>query len=51
MNIDLLQKGRLSSHEMLENNIKYRITMKTSYHIIGLLLVFQKERVIGNETY
>ena len=36
------QKGRLKSHEMLENNVKYRITMKTSYHIIGLLLVFQK---------
>ena len=36
---------------MLENNIKYRITMKASYHIIVLLLVFQKLRVIGNETF
>ena len=36
---------------MLENDVKYRITMITSYHIIGLLLVFKKKRVIGNETY
>ena len=27
---------------MLENNVKYRITMKTSYLIIGLLLVFSE---------
>ena len=36
---------------MLENNIKYRITMITSYHITGLLLVFKKKRVIDNEPY
>ena len=36
---------------MLENNVKYRITMKTSYYFIELLVVAQKLRVIGNETY
>ena len=50
-NIDFLRKGRLSSHEMLENNVKYRITMISSYYFIELLVVAQKERVIGNETY
>ena len=36
---------------MLENDVKYRITMKTMYHIIGLLLVFKEKRAIDNETY
>ena len=37
--------------KMLENIIKYRITMKSSYYFIELLVVAHKERVIGNETY
>ena len=36
---------------MLENNVKYRITMKSNYYFIELLVVAQKERVIGNETF
>ena len=37
--------------KFLENNVKYRITMKSSNYFIELPVVAQKKRVIGNETY
>ena len=36
---------------MLENNVKYRITMKTSYYFTEFLVIAQKLCVIGNETF